>query len=176
MLFRSSVDCGKTWTLRYNKSGTALATAGVVTAAFTPTTLTQWRQETVPAMGTFSNQPNVRLMFSYNYTGDGNNIYIDDINVNGTVGIDDLEAGIQNLMLQPNPAKGETNLHFILSKNSVASITICDVAGRVADKRNLNSLPAGEYNYRIGQNLNPGIYFVQLTIDNKELVQKLVIE
>ncbi|MBT8195482.1 MAG: PKD domain-containing protein, partial [Bacteroidia bacterium] len=42
----ASNDCGKTWGLRYTKSGAALSTAGIVTSTFVPVA-GDWRQELV---------------------------------------------------------------------------------------------------------------------------------
>lgn len=170
-----SGDCGKSWVIRYNKTGTSLVTAGVVTSSFTPTLTTQWRQENLLSINNFANLPNVRFRFSFDYAGTGNNVYIDDININGTVGIDDIEAGITNLYLYPNPSNGETNLNFTLERNATTSLRIMDVAGRMVEQKQLNVLTAGEHNFIIGQNLNSGIYIVQLLVGEKQLVQKLII-
>lgn len=78
-----STNCGGTFTSVYSKSYTTLATANATTSAFTPTTA-QWRSETIdltPYVGNGS----VWIAFR-NIAGNGNNLYLDNINVTGVSG------------------------------------------------------------------------------------------
>jgi PKD repeat protein len=75
-----STDCESSWTSLYSKSYTTLATAPATTAAFTPTAA-QWRTDTVN-LTTYINQSNVIIAFR-NLAGYGNNIFVDNINING---------------------------------------------------------------------------------------------
>ncbi len=75
-----STDCGATFQSVYKKWGTTLATrTGFVTSSFTPTD-TEWRQEFVN-LSQFTAAGKLLLAFR-NINNFGNNIYIDDINVN----------------------------------------------------------------------------------------------
>jgi PKD repeat protein len=78
-----STDCGATWTSVYYQGGTNLATAPDNTNAFTPTA-TQWRKDSIN-LNTYINQPNVMIAFR-NIGRWGNNLYLDNININGTPG------------------------------------------------------------------------------------------
>lgn len=78
-----SIDCGNSFTTVYSKSNTTLATANATTNSFVPST-TQWRSETVdltPYVGNSS----VWISFR-NIGGNGNNIYVDNINITGISG------------------------------------------------------------------------------------------
>lgn len=78
-----STDCGNTFTTVYSKSNTTLATASATTASFVPSAA-QWRAESIdltPYVGNSS----VWISFKNN-GGNGNNIYIDNINVSGVAG------------------------------------------------------------------------------------------
>ena len=77
-----SSDCGGTWTKLYGKGGTQLTTAGTGTAAYTPTTSTQWRKETV-SLSSYAGLSSVYLKFE-NRSGWGNNLYLDNINITYT--------------------------------------------------------------------------------------------
>lgn len=79
----ASTDCGATWTQVYIKGGTTLATAPNQNSFFTPTAA-QWRMETIN-LTTYAGQANV--MFSFmNHNHNGNNLYIDNINITGVNG------------------------------------------------------------------------------------------
>ncbi|MDR0803408.1 M43 family zinc metalloprotease [Fluviicola sp.] len=78
-----STNCGGTFTSVYSKSYTTLATANATISAFTPTT-SQWRSETIdltPYVGNSS----VWIAFR-NLSGNGNNLYLDNINITGVSG------------------------------------------------------------------------------------------
>ena len=82
-----TTDCGTTWTSLYNKTGSTVAagnlpTAAATTTAFVPTTA-QWRTETIN-LTSYINNTNVQLAFR-NLAGYGNNLYVDNINITGTV-------------------------------------------------------------------------------------------
>ncbi|MCA6365212.1 MAG: PKD domain-containing protein [Bacteroidetes bacterium] len=77
-----STNCGTTWTSVYMKGGTQLATVPDQTTTFTPTN-TQWRSETVN-LTPYVGQANV-LIAIRNRGHYGNNIYVDNVNLQGTV-------------------------------------------------------------------------------------------
>lgn len=78
-----STDCGGSWTQVYTKGGSQLATVtGTQTTAFTPTANAQWRRDSVN-LGAYAGQPSVYLKFE-SRSGWGNNVYLDNINVNYT--------------------------------------------------------------------------------------------
>ncbi|MCE2773229.1 MAG: PKD domain-containing protein [Bacteroidetes bacterium] len=76
-----SNDCGATWTSVYIKGGTQLSTKPDQTSFFTPTS-SQWRNESV-SLAAFSGQ---QIMLAFRNRGhNGNNIWLDNINLTGTV-------------------------------------------------------------------------------------------
>ena len=77
-----STNCGATFTSIYNKSNTVLATAAATTTTFTPTS-TQWRTETIN-LNSYAGQGGVIIAFK-NLSGYGNRLFIDNINLTGTV-------------------------------------------------------------------------------------------
>jgi photosystem II stability/assembly factor-like uncharacterized protein len=77
-----STDCGENWSHVYFKSGTDLATSSNQATVFVPTS-SQWRNETIDLTNYIGNT--ILLKFK-NISGNGNNIYIDNININGSGG------------------------------------------------------------------------------------------
>ncbi|MGV3629827.1 MAG: PKD domain-containing protein [Bacteroidota bacterium] len=77
-----STDCGHSFTSVYVKANTVLATRTATTSAFVPTAA-QWRTETI-SLSSYVGNNNVIIAFK-NLSGNGNNIYIDNINVTGVL-------------------------------------------------------------------------------------------
>ncbi len=78
----ASTDCGATWTQIYLKGGSTLATVGNQATAFTPTN-SQWRNDAVN-ISSFAGQNEVIFSFK-NHNHHGNFLWIDNINISGTV-------------------------------------------------------------------------------------------
>ncbi len=76
-----SNDCGKTWAVRYAKGGAVLSTSpDLHITPFVPTA-SEWREETIVISGALLTE-NIRLRFDFR-SENGNNLYIDDINIDG---------------------------------------------------------------------------------------------
>ncbi len=176
----SSTNCGQTWATRYSKTGATLATVNTVsTSAFTPTS-TQWRTETVNCSALLSS-PNVmfKFVFTCDTLGAGNNVYVDDINIASSIGIE--ENDMENLLdfqVYPNPSSGTVNISFNLNTKHHVQLSVCDMLGKVVEAPVNSTLNTGSYQYLIGANnkLSSGIYFLNLNIDGKMFSRKLVVE
>ncbi|HRK27338.1 MAG TPA: choice-of-anchor J domain-containing protein [Chitinophagales bacterium] len=77
-----STNCGLSYTTVYDKQGSALATAPPTTAVFTPASCAQWRTETINLSAFLGAQTLIRLV---NINGNGNNLYLDNLNLNATL-------------------------------------------------------------------------------------------
>ncbi|MBT8196791.1 MAG: PKD domain-containing protein [Bacteroidia bacterium] len=170
---QASSDCGRTWQTRYTKTGANLSTAGIYSTNFTPMA-SEWRQETVNlSSSSVSGKPNV--VFKFEFTMDnGNNMYIDDINITGIVGVDETLNDLINLNLMPNPSSDNMNLSFTLNENRDVKATLVDLTGRkIADIIDA-SLSSGDFNYEILHPGASGMYFIQLEVDNYTSTKKLI--
>lgn len=177
----SSTNCGQAWTARYTKTGTSLSTAGTGSTPFTPSS-TQWRTETVNVVP-ISNQSNVlfKFVFTSDPSAQGNNIYIDDINITGaTTGIEENSIeNLLNLQVYPNPSVGgAATISFDLYEKHYTKLYITDMLGKVVENVvSSTELGAGNHKYAVGKNnLNPGIYFMNLNVDGHVFTQKLMVE
>ncbi|MEO5571739.1 MAG: PKD domain-containing protein [Bacteroidia bacterium] len=170
----ASTTCGQIWTLRYTKTGIALGTAGLLSSNFVPSAL-QWDKDTVNLASTaVSGHPGVRFKFEY-FQDTGNNIYLDDINLNGVVGMNELLAEQLNFEVYPNPAHTKANVSFALIEKSFIRLQIYDVTGRQVSTLDEQNLDAGEYQYDVDGNLDNGIYYIRLSIGDHSTVKKLVL-
>lgn len=161
-----STDCGKTWSRRFSKTGANLATVNnTITAAFNPTA-TQWRSETVN-ISTLAGAAKAMIRFTVT-DGNGNNLYLDDINIlENIVGIE-VNNNQNNYQIFPNPGKGDALLEWPPEgKPEPLSVGIYDISGRINGTLQLEkSALKGANNIRLsdicGSMLSPGLYFVQI--------------
>ena len=111
---------------------------------------------------------------------DGNNIYIDQINLSGTVlttGISEIEKSME-LVIYPNPTASTANVDFNLEPNKSVKINLVDIMGRVLEETTKTANNDGRISHTINQrgNLASGIYFVNIDVDNQRISKKVIIE
>lgn len=171
-----SLDCGRTWSQRYSKSGATLSTANAMTTAFVPNA-SQWRTETVTFNSAQQASSNVRIKFEF-YSDGGNDIFIDDINLAGVSGVMTPEDGINSLNVYPNPAQDNTMVEFTTENRENVNVEIIDLNGKVVQNVFAGELSNGTHQFPVQTaELSAGIYLVRLVTDEgKYLTRKLVVE
>jgi PKD repeat protein len=176
----SSTNCGQTWSLRYSKTGSALATVSTTnTSSFVPTS-TQWRTESV-SISSLLSQSNVwfKFVFTSDPNGSTNNIYIDDINIGSqSVGIHEQAFDFINFNVYPNPTKGNFKTEFELIESDNVLIQFVDLLGKVQHELKLDNLNAGshEFDIQVPTDLSNGIYFLKLNTNKGTKTIKMAIE
>ena len=172
----SSVDCGKTWGVRRTYTENTLSTTTDQNAAFTPTSQSQWREDNIN-LSLFAGYTNIQFKFRFE-AGEGNNIYIDDINMNNSTALTEFESLKNNFRIAPNPTENDAVVYFSTETSANASIKVFDVLGKVVAEYALGNLTAGNHNIILSKdNLNSsGIYFVQLTLNDVVLSKKFLLK
>jgi len=161
-----SNNCGATWSLRQQLRGTlTLNTAGgPVTSSFVPTA-SQWNLAEIANVSNAFHVSDFRVRFEFESNG-GNNLYIDDININGApVGIDGpVRGGGSALVVVPNPSEdGRAQAVFTLAEAGQARMELLDVLGRRLMLVHEGNLPAGPQRMDLPvAGLQAGLYFVRL--------------
>jgi PKD repeat protein len=173
----SSTDCGATWIMRKSLSGTALLNNGFVAGDFAPTSTSQWVEQTVNIPSSLMTS-NTRFKFEYTTGAMSNNIYIDDININGVLSVNENAIETANISIFPNPTSQTSTVSYHLNKKGNATIQLIDVLGKkIMEVNNMNQAE-GDYSIQISKqelHLLNGIYFVKCTIDNSSVTKKLII-
>jgi hypothetical protein len=167
LIIYGSTDCGLNWKRIYAKGGNNLATASVFAQPFTPVD-SNWRTETV-SLANYMHFPAVSLKFE-NKSDWGNNIYVDDINIEFLPSsVQELTAGF-DFNIYPNPS----NRHFTIELSSDMprqfTIEIFDVTGRII----LNEVIEKSTGFQKQLELNnrgSGLYIVRI-FDGKSAVFK----
>ncbi len=178
----SSSDCGATWQSRAVFKGgfgatNPLLNNGYHPENFVPSSASQWELITISIPGTILG-PKVRFKFEYTTGWQSNNVYIDDINISGTVGVDENTLSTLNVSIYPNPTNQTATLAYHLDKKGDMKMELVDVLGKKLMQVNNNGQLEGDYSIQISKNelnLQSGIYFVRMTIDNTTVTKKLII-
>ncbi|MFB0924979.1 MAG: T9SS type A sorting domain-containing protein, partial [Vicingaceae bacterium] len=130
------------------------------------------------SLNSITNETNVRFKFAFD-AGGGNNLYLDDINIDGTLSIEDKFKNVVGFSVYPNPTSSSAKISFNLVKG-VANLTIKvrNAVGQiVTDVINGESFDAGKYTLNVDQEkkLSSGLYFIEFNADDKIQVQKLIV-
>ncbi|MCW5900101.1 MAG: T9SS type A sorting domain-containing protein [Flavobacteriales bacterium] len=174
-----SNNCGATWSMRQQLRGTqTLNTVGApMTASFVPNGQGQWGYSEVNNIAPIYHVNNFRLRFEFESYG-GNNIYLDDININGQpVGVEEIALGGGGLLVVPNPAAGQAQAVIHLDKAGRTELDLIDVLGRTIATPYQGHMAAGTHrmDLPIG-GLTSGVYFLRLRTGMVEKVARFIVE
>lgn len=169
----TSVNCGLTWILRKKISGADLVNNGSGWDSFYPNQTSVWSTETATLPNSLTG--NILIKFEYTGSDKSNNIAIDNIRIDGTVGID-AHGMAENLKVHPNPSNNETgwNIKYDAAIWGGALAQLVDVSGRVITT---TVLPENltETNIKPTTNASNGIYFLKISTTDKTVQKKLVL-
>jgi hypothetical protein len=158
-----SSDCGTNWSTPYDKSDPALATAPASTTAYVPTA-SQWRTETVN-LNSFAGQSQVLVRFR-SISGYSNNLYIDNISLTGSIGINE-NAIAEKIKVYPNPFDNNATVEFTISKTSQVKLNMYNSLGEIVYTLDQNQYTTGTHILTIdGSGFAAGLYNISLTVDN----------
>ena len=178
LIIYSSINCGATWQIVTLYSATQLLSATATNTAFTPTGTSQWKSLSKVLSAGLASSTNVKFKFTFK-SNLGNNIYIDDINISGSVGLNETKT-VNNFIIYPNPTTESAIVSFNLNTDvKTLKITLKDVLGKEVTKIvNDQSFSAGKYTMSIdqGKKLASGLYFVEFNADNKIKIEKLIVK
>ena len=153
-----STDCGASWTTIYNKAGATLSTAPNVTSAFTPTA-NQWRSDSI-SLAAYMGQPDVLFMFM-TAANDGNNIYIDDIQIPAIPTAVPQNALADEMKVYPNPGSGNFTVELASLPNPEAAIDVYNMFGQKIIAGYKTNFSSGKLNLDFNE-LSTGNYFMEI--------------
>lgn len=168
-----STNCEETYEVAATFSNNDLITASPTNAEFTPNT-NDWQTKTV-SLNNYVGAQSVFIRFKQTRK-QGNNLFLDNVNINGTVvGIDTPKPSINTLSLYPNPAHGQLNLAIRSSSAEQASIAIYNNVGQMVYSQNANLLVGANAVVVPVRNLPNGVYFVQIQSSTWQSTQKVFV-
>ncbi|OFX39958.1 MAG: hypothetical protein A2X08_17965 [Bacteroidetes bacterium GWA2_32_17] len=156
-----STDCGVTFNpvAIYNKAGPTLATTTASTNSFTPNNANQWRMDTLDLSAYAGNSIKIKFVSTNQY---GNNLYIDDINIQFLTASNNNLTEKEQYRIYPNPSKGFVTVENTDLKN--VTIVIKDITGRYL----YNITLIDKYNHLDLSDLSDGLYFISIINNNKQ--------
>jgi PKD repeat protein len=178
-----SADCGDNWQrlLVLGEDGAgSFATAGPTTLDFIPASTGDWcGSDANPAclsldLSEWSGQSNIKVMFE-TYNGFGNNILIDNVQVEGTISSVKPVAGSNaQITVFPNPSDGNISL-LVEGLTGELKISILDITGRIV-LQDVNSASGQErtIHYNL-QDRKSGVYFISVENNGNRYVQKFLV-
>lgn len=174
----TSTDCGNTWNFKRNLSGAILQTATPTNNPFIPNGTGQWKAANISIFG-INFAPSVMFKFEYTANGYGNNFYLDNVNIETTIGIEEEKIGLSSISIFPNPAVGEVNIDLDVIQQDAFSINLLDISGRLVSVITQNvELSIGRHRVEsnFSSNLSKGIYFIEIRNSKGSKIEKLTIQ
>ncbi len=169
--------CGTNWlvkeTLKAN-DGT-LVTAPNHAGYFTPES-TEWNEAYIDNISYLYLIENFRFKFEFN-SGDGNNIYLDDINIFDptTVGINEVNKAALKYKVFPNPIENTLNISFNLLHNTDVVGDVYDISGRKVMNLFDRSFQIGVNEMQVNTaDWNSGMYFVRIQLEGETFIEKVI--
>lgn len=170
-----SKNCGQTWSQIYTKQGAGLATSTVMVGGSWSPNASQWRTEniTIPYIFLGAN-----TLIKFEFTGgDGNNIYLDDINLISSVSVKEIAGQDFGIYVSPNPANDFAELNVNSQIETKVSVEVIDVLGKVVHSLKNVKLNDGENNIRLNtSDFAKGLYFINVSSERNKITQKLLVQ
>ena len=182
----TSRDCGETWqtksvSIDFGPAMTTITGANLVTAGyaghqdFTPSNDNQWRT------GRFTYTPNasdqkVRVRFEFTASDLASNLWIDDIMIDGTLGLNDETIADLELVVFPNPTAGEAINVSYNAGNEPTEFILRDVQGKIIAQQVVNTTNAPVNQTLMGtENLAASYYFLEVKTGGSSITKKVVV-
>ncbi len=167
-----STDCGATYQQVYKKAGRDLVTVSPIyrEIEFVPTN-GQWRQETID-LSQFASSATARIKFRH-VTDFENNLYLDDVKVEGQPLSAQEESAQRAVQVAPNPTTG--NIQIESPEAAVKSIQVFDAVGKVVQELTPANRVAGQPITLSLQNQANGLYLVRVQTDKGVVIRRIVL-
>lgn len=182
----STRNCGGTWsptilsvdgtTVGSTMSGADLVTAGFAgNQDFNPTNNNMWREGSF-TYSTNSSDTHTRFKFEFEASDLSSNLFIDQIEVTGILGINDASLADMELVIYPNPSAGEAINVTYNAQNEPTTFTLRDVQGKIIAQQVIETT-----NAQVSTELNDtdklpsACYFLEVKTGDHTMIKKVVV-
>jgi len=174
-------DCGVSFISVYKKWGEELQTVGGPnfpavylpndTTGFIPGIKSQWRKDSVDLTPWLAGSTGTFQLVFRNISNNGNNIYIDNVNINPLLLPAKLKA--QGYLIAPNPSNGLINIRHYIRPTNLKGIVVLNPAGQVVIQKQYNGNAISSIPLDLTRFAN-GIYTIRMVYDNKVVIERIV--
>jgi hypothetical protein len=184
LIVKISADCGNTWT-RILAAGpdynfpNIFATHANTMDDFFPESAEDWCGSSYGTscysldISAWAGQTNIKIMFE-SFNRHGNNLFLDNIEIDGPVGIAEPVKGDLGVRIYPNPSAGIFNIYIEKATKNI-DFNIFDLKGqKVFTGKILSGNGSTTRKINLSE-LAKGIYYIRLTTENVTQVEKVVI-
>ncbi len=183
LIIKVSDDCGLTWDRIWamGPDGTPnqFVTHPPTNTEFFPQSADDWCSGSYGVdcysidLATYAGKNNVKILFE-SFNRYGNNLFINDIQISGPVGISDPGTNDVKVSIYPNPSSESFNLS-ISNIQSGVSVSVVTPMGQTVGRLFLEP-----ENGKIDKKMNlednaPGVYFIHINAGEKTIVKKVII-
>ena len=167
-----SKDCGENWSLKKSIAGPKANTSSITVntlltagnssgSSFSPESDVLWRNISIP-LSVNSSDTKTRIKFEFVASKYANNFYIDNVNINGVLQIEESPITKMNLNVFPNPMNENENISInYQANNENVTFELIDVQGKVL-AREINTTKNTTVNHTFNHaKLTSGCYFVK---------------
>lgn len=172
----ASKDCGDTWTLRRTITGAALVTGGFASGSdYAPANNNQWTELSF-AYATSPTDKTTRLKFEFTASDLSSNLYIDDINITGVLGVENTVIDYMNLTVYPNPSSGEAITVDFIGQDQETEFILRDVQGKIITSQVIEATN-GQVNKTLDNTagLPAACYFLEVKVGDHSTTKKVVV-
>ena len=175
--FKVTRTCGNTWNTRETLRATnnTLVTAVNHLGYFTPED-DEWEEAYVDNISESYLVENFRMKFEFT-AGEGNNVYVDDINIFDptTVGINEVNKAALNYTVFPNPVEDDLSISFNLLHRTDVTGEVFDISGRKIATLFSNSFEVGKTQLKFNTNdWNAGVYLIRINLEDEMFIEKVI--
>jgi PKD repeat protein len=173
-------DCGSSWVQRKTLSGSQLSSLTSSTS-WTPASAADWT--TVHMTNVTSDYWVDNFRYKFRFEGNnGNNFYLDDINIYPSAPSNDIVLGNNELVADfdlnvfPNPADKEINLSFSASKNQTVIVEVLDITGKVLQQHQIQASIGTNLVMMDSHELSSGTYLIRLKVESGQRTIPVVVK
>ncbi|QHL87699.1 T9SS type A sorting domain-containing protein [Nibribacter ruber] len=168
-----STDCGKTFQQVYKKFGRALTTVSPYyrEEEFVPTGAAQWRLESID-LSAYATVKTAIIKFRHT-TDYENNLYLDDVKVDGNALGTAEERILQAVQVAPNPTSGVVQITS--PEVAITAVQVLDALGKEIQTIQVSRTAKGQaLQVNLG-GLSNGVYLLRLTSEKGVTVRRVVL-
>lgn len=158
-------------------SGEDLVTAGYASNSdFAPTSNSQWREGTFSYSNSAGNDNRVRFLFEFDASDNASNLYIDNVNVSGTLNVQDAVLNDLGLVVYPNPTKGQPINVSFNAQDEATTFILRDAQGKVIAEQVIETT-SGQVSQQLKntENLPAACYFLEVSSGDHTTTRKVVV-